>query len=341
MQASMASALGTAESCFTFADDGVLAAHYWAKPNRVLGVRDTFAGLVEHMGDTLIATGGDLGYDPNLSNFRIYLTRNSAIPNRLMIWGLNFDEHQPVSVNLSLAFCEVVTATLRHYGKPGADSAGGDTSLTHSTGMAWDQQDVTAGFDPAGFAFTLEDAEITLLVLDLQPVDSDGDGVLDHLDNCPATFNANQQDADSDGVGDVCDNCPLAANPQQEDTDGDGTADACDNCPAASNPGQEDLDQDGVGDACDACPGTVPGAVVDGQGCPTPIPGDFDADGDVDIEDFGRFQACLRGPSIPQNDPPCLEARLDTGQDVDQDDMVIMLRCLSGPQVPADPNCAD
>ena len=36
---------------------------------------------------------------------------------------------------------------------------------------------------------------------------------------------------------------------------------------------------------------------------PPPIPGDFDGDRDVDLEDFGRFQACLSGHLVPQNDP--------------------------------------
>lgn len=40
-------------------------------------------------------------------------------------------------------------------------------------------------------------------------LDTDGDGVLDGTDNCPATPNAGQADADGDGVGDVCDVCPL------------------------------------------------------------------------------------------------------------------------------------
>lgn len=38
-----------------------------------------------------------------------------------------------------------------------------------------------------------------------QPVvDSDGDGVLDPRDNCPAIANADQRDSDHDGVGDAC-----------------------------------------------------------------------------------------------------------------------------------------
>jgi hypothetical protein len=58
-------------------------------------------------------------------------------------------------------------------------------------------------------------------------VDSDGDGVCDSEDNCPATPNPDQADADGDGVGDVCDNCVNNANPNQEDSDQDGIGDAC------------------------------------------------------------------------------------------------------------------
>ena len=57
--------------------------------------------------------------------------------------------------------------------------------------------------------------------------DTDGDGIPDCIDNCPATPNPDQADADQDGVGDVCDNCPTTANPDQRDTDGDGVGDAC------------------------------------------------------------------------------------------------------------------
>ena len=112
---------------------------------------------------------------------------------------------------------------------------------------------------------------------DFSDGDSDGDGVPDTNDNCPAMSNPGQVDADGDGQGDACDpdddndsvddavdNCPLAANPDQADLDGDGLGDACDidddgdnvsdgndNCPVDANPDQADRDDDNVGDACD------------------------------------------------------------------------------------------
>jgi hypothetical protein len=41
--------------------------------------------------------------------------------------------------------------------------------------------------------------------------DSDGDGLMDAADDCPAVPNAAQTDTDGDGAGDLCDPCPLAA----------------------------------------------------------------------------------------------------------------------------------
>ena len=89
--------------------------------------------------------------------------------------------------------------------------------------------------DPTAFVIGLtfseevtEEFSFTMIPVVEDTTDSDGDGVGDALDNCPATPNANQLDRDGDGVGDACDNCPSVANPGQEDEDGDGVGDACD-----------------------------------------------------------------------------------------------------------------
>ena len=45
-------------------------------------------------------------------------------------------------------------------------------------------------------------------------------------------------------VGDVCDNCPFTYNPNQNDLDGDGVGDLCDICPQDYDPAQGDGDDD-------------------------------------------------------------------------------------------------
>jgi hypothetical protein len=81
--------------------------------------------------------------------------------------------------------------------------------------------------------------------------DSDGDGLSDPVDDCPALVNPAdmkldrdnpvQIDTDGDGAGDPCD----------PDDDGDGVADEVDLCPLSPDPAQLDVDGDGRGDACD------------------------------------------------------------------------------------------
>ena len=58
-------------------------------------------------------------------------------------------------------------------------------------------------------------------------VDTDNDGVVDAIDNCPMVANPDQHDEDADNTGDACDPCPQVANAVL-DTDADGLPDACD-----------------------------------------------------------------------------------------------------------------
>jgi len=119
-----------------------------------------------------------------------------------------------------------------------------------------------------------------------QQSDTDGDGIGDGCDTCPAP-NASPFDLDGDGVANDCDACPRTAEVMQSDQDEDGYGDACDNCPERANPEQHDSDGDGAGDGCDACTDLdedgigVPGDVCGDDNCPSmPNPEQADWDGD-------------------------------------------------------------
>src|SRR6267378_4424186 len=122
-------------------------------------------------------------------------------------------------------------------------------------------------------------------------VDSDGDGVPDKDDRCPATplgatvdVHGCPMDSDGDGVYDGIDQCPntpagakVDAAGCPIDSDHDGVPDGIDKCPNTP-PGTpvdsvgctlvKDSDGDGVPDTIDRCPGTPPGTRVDAFGCP-------------------------------------------------------------------------
>jgi hypothetical protein len=90
------------------------------------------------------------------------------------------------------------------------------------------------------------------------PEDSDGDGVYDHMDDCPGTptgvavdSNGCPFDSDGDGVYDYMDKCPDT--PAGVKVNGSG-------CPL-------DSDGDGVHDHLDKCPNTPKGATVNERGC--------------------------------------------------------------------------
>lgn len=81
-------------------------------------------------------------------------------------------------------------------------------------------------------------------------LDTDGDGIVDRVDNCPQISNENQIDTDHDGLGNDCD----------EDDDGDGIPDENDLCPLdeihdeVGDPCVRDEDGDGLSDNLDPCP---------------------------------------------------------------------------------------
>jgi uncharacterized delta-60 repeat protein len=69
---------------------------------------------------------------------------------------------------------------------------------------------------------------VARLLADPCPVDSDGDGFVDCIDNCVNIVNPTQGDCDADGLGDACE---FAAGVQW-DTNGNGTPDQCEACPS-------------------------------------------------------------------------------------------------------------
>lgn len=126
--------------------------------------------------------------------------------------------------------------------------------------------------------------------------DTDGDGVMDDVDQCinvkGSRFMKGCPDSDEDGINDAEDPCPLHFGTIKEggcpDSDKDGIADPDDACPNEAGIAERagcplpDRDGDGVGDDVDACPdyaGTL-------KGCP-----DSDADGISDKDDTCPKQA--------------------------------------------------
>jgi len=68
-------------------------------------------------------------------------------------------------------------------------------------------QDAYVGYYYAGF----QSVGGGIVFYENESVDTDGDGVIQYFDNCPAISNPLQTDSDGDGVGDLCDICPMDA----------------------------------------------------------------------------------------------------------------------------------
>ncbi len=153
--------------------------------------------------------------------------------------------------------------------------------------------------------------------------DSDGDGLLDNVDECPQAPEDVDEFEDEDGCpdpdndadnipdqGDMCPNEPENVNDWEDadgcpdeipDTDGDGLLDNVDQC--ADQPedtdgfeddnGCPDVDNDGDGvlDEPDRCP--MEAGPVENRGCP-----DADRDGDTVVD---RLDNCPDEPGSPEN----------------------------------------
>lgn len=147
------------------------------------------------------------------------------------------------------------------------------------------------------------------VIVKIEEKDTDGDGLLDNVDDCPEDpedFDGFEDDDgcpdldnDKDGVPDTEDRCPVVPGPVENqgcpldapmDSDGDGIPDDIDKCPTdpEDKDGWEDSDgcpdpdndKDGLLDGDDKCP-NQPGP-LDNQGCPV---NDRDGDGIPDHQD--------------------------------------------------------
>lgn len=165
-QRSMAMALGVVEGVFSFIQDDVEAAHFWEQAQGKASVDAMYDALRDHLGGKLIADSTDLGGNPDNDNWRVYVTRDDET-FQTVLWGLNFNEDTDVTklIDLDNLPWGIESVTLMRYGTDGT----GDTGLQSFTGLGWDTEDLTAGFDPDNVSLEMYDAELTMLVIQHVP----------------------------------------------------------------------------------------------------------------------------------------------------------------------------
>jgi hypothetical protein len=109
-----------------------------------------------------------------------------------------------------------------------------DPDVAHSKGYGYEQYHIQ---HPEPGQWIVEmfgadlplDGEFVAVTVSTVPLDSDGDGVADNIDNCPLVANPDQLDTDGDGIGNACD----------PDDDGDGIPDSVDACPLENSTGYD------------------------------------------------------------------------------------------------------
>jgi hypothetical protein len=139
--------------------------------------------------------------------------------------------------------------------------------------------------------------------------DSDGDGILDHDDQCAGSPDGeavdvngcteSQKDSDNDGVSDADDQCADTLDGEAVDVNG---------CAES----QKDSDNDGVSDADDQCADTPAGQIVDVNGC-----GAFQQQLELVNQQLQALQGQIDNISLTQG-PQGLQGKVGaTGADAD------------------------
>jgi hypothetical protein len=112
-----------------------------------------------------------------------------------------------------LGATDPMTVAVLRNGVAMADCASSDGSATPDPCVA--SRSLVAGGDLQLVARTSHASTWSFQKVIVPPPDTDGDGVVDAVDNCPTVSNASQSDTSGNGVGDACDTVVYAAAVQQ------------------------------------------------------------------------------------------------------------------------------
>jgi OmpA-OmpF porin, OOP family len=179
---------------------------------------------------------------------------------------LDYEVHYALGARYMVTDWLALRAEARHLMTDGYEGSGVANNLLFTGGIdifAWRADDGDPEAEP-------------------EPMDSDGDGIIDANDACPELVGhasaSGCPDRDGDGVTDINDACPntpgLTEKKGCPDSDGDGIIDSSDACPntfgLSSLGGCPDRDGDGIADGSDECPDQR--GTVELKGCPVPMP---------------------------------------------------------------------